>query len=143
MTMATLEFVKMQGCGNDYIFVVADTVRPADPAALSRRLSDRHFGIGADGIIMLCPSRSADLRMEMYNADGSRGEMCGNGIRCLARLAYERGTPRRNPLRVETDCGVKTVALKLDASERVVGATVDMGAPVLEGGKFPLRPTAA
>jgi diaminopimelate epimerase len=135
--MATLEFVKMQGCGNDYIFIVADRVRPADPAALSRRLSDRRFGVGGDGIIMLCPSRSADLRMEMYNADGSRGEMCGNGIRCLARLAYERGAPRKNPLTIETDCGIKTVALMLDASERVVGATVDMGEPILEGRRIP------
>jgi len=136
--MATLDFTKMQGCGNDYIFIVANHVRPADPAALSRRVSDRRFGIGGDGIIMLCPSRAADLRMEMYNADGSRGEMCGNGIRCLARLAWERGIARRNPLSVETDCGIKTVALRLDASERVIGATVDMGEPILEGREIPV-----
>ena len=89
--MAKLSFTKMHGCGNDYIYVIADRVRPADPAALSRRLSDRRFGIGGDGLIMLAPSKSADVRMEMYNADGSRGEMCGNGIRCVARLHYERG----------------------------------------------------
>ncbi len=136
--MATLDFTKMQGCGNDYIYIVANQVRPADPAALSRRLSDRRFGIGGDGIIMLCPSRVADLRMEMYNADGSRGEMCGNGIRCMARLAWERGIARCNPLAVETDCGIKTVALRLDASERVVGATVDMGEPILEGREIPV-----
>jgi diaminopimelate epimerase len=136
--MAALDFVKMQGCGNDYIFIVADHVRPADPPALARRLSDRRFGVGGDGIIMLCPSRAADLRMEMYNADGSRGEMCGNGIRCLARLAWERGMPHRNPLTVETDCGVRTVTLRLDGSERVVGATVDMGEPILEGRQIPV-----
>jgi diaminopimelate epimerase len=135
--MATLEFVKMHGCGNDYVYVVADRVRPADPAALSRRLSDRHFGVGGDGLILLAPSRSADFRMEMYNADGSRGEMCGNGIRCLARLAYERGIARKNPMAVETDCGVKTVTLRLDASERVVAATVDMGEPILDGSEIP------
>ncbi len=135
--MATLEFVKMQGCGNDYIYIVADRVRPADPAALSRRLSDRRFGVGGDGLIMLCRSSSADLRMEMYNADGSRGEMCGNGIRCLARLAYERGIARRNPIAIETDCGVRTVALQLDASERVAGATVDMGEPILDARSIP------
>ena len=89
-------------------------MRPADPAALSRRLSDRRFGIGGDGLIMLAPSTSADVRMEMYNADGSRGEMCGNGIRCVARLHYERGPRAQNPMVVETDCGLKTVALKLD-----------------------------
>jgi diaminopimelate epimerase len=135
--MATLEFVKMQGCGNDYIYVVGDRVRPADPAGLSRRLSDRRFGVGGDGLIMLCPSRNADLRMEMYNADGSRGEMCGNGIRCLARLAYETGMAHKNPIAVETDCGIKTVLLRLDSSERVVGATVDMGEPILDGRAIP------
>ncbi len=135
--MATLEFTKMQGCGNDYIYVVAMRARPADPAALSVRLSDRHFGIGADGLIMLVPSRNADLRMEMYNADGSRGDMCGNGIRCLARMAWERGIARRNPLAVETDAGIKTVEL-LIAGGRVTGATVDMGEPILEGREIPV-----
>ena len=114
--MAKLGFTKMHGCGNDYIYVIADRVRPADPAALSRRLSDRRFGIGGDGLIILAPSKSADVRMEMYNADGSRGEMCGNGIRCVARLHYERASrPRnpqnpQNPIVVETDCGLKSVA---------------------------------
>jgi diaminopimelate epimerase len=135
--MAALEFVKMQGCGNDYIYVVADRIRPADPAALSRRLSDRHFGVGGDGLILLAPSRKADLRMEMYNADGSRGDMCGNGIRCLARLAYERGIARRNPLTVETDAGLMTVELRIDGGA-VTGATVDMGEPILDGRKIPV-----
>ena len=135
--MATLEFTKMHGCGNDYIYVIADKTRPADPAALSIRLSDRRFGIGGDGLIMLAPSRRADVRMEMYNADGSRGEMCGNGIRCLARLARERGLVGRNPIAVETDCGIKTVALIL-SDGRVTGATVDMGEPILEGREIPV-----
>ena len=111
--MATLEFTKMHGCGNDYIYVVAMRARPADPSALSVKLSDRHFGVGGDGLIMLAPSHKADIRMEMYNADGSRGDMCGNGIRCLARLAFERGLVRANPMVVETDAGLKTVALRL------------------------------
>src|SRR5258708_14724891 len=98
--MATLEFTKMHGCGNDYIYVVATRARPADPSALSIRLSDRHFGIGGDGLIMLAPSNSADIRMEMYNAAGSRGDMCGNGIRCLARLANARGIAPRSPIAV-------------------------------------------
>jgi diaminopimelate epimerase len=141
--MRKLPFVKMHGCGNDYIYVVADRIRPADPGALSKRLSDRRFGIGGDGLIMLCPSKSADariktadVRMEMYNADGSRGEMCGNGIRCVARLHYETSGTHKNPIAVDTDCGVKTITLKLDGG-RPVAATVDMGEPILEGREIP------
>ena len=135
--MASLEFTKMHGCGNDYVYIVALKARPADPAALARRVSDRHFGIGGDGLIMLAPSRAGDIRMEMYNADGSRGDMCGNGIRCVARLAYERGIVRKNPMVVETDAGPKTIELKL-RGEKFVAATVDMGAPILEGREIPL-----
>ena len=136
--MATLQFTKMHGCGNDYIFVVATSVRPADPVALSTRLSDRHFGIGGDGLILLAPSNRADIMMEMYNADGSRGDMCGNGIRCLARLAFERGIVRANPMIVETDAGLKTVLLQLEG-RRVIGATVDMGEPILDGREIPVN----
>src|ERR1700732_1492589 len=127
--MATLEFTKMHGCGNDYVYVAA---------LRARRLSDRHSGIGGDGLIMLAPSNSADIRMEMYNADGSRGDMCGNGIRCLARLAFERGIVRKNPMVVETDAGLKTVELRMERGH-VVGATVDMGAPILEGRDIPVN----
>jgi len=134
--MASLEFTKMHGCGNDYIYVVALKARPADPPALAKRLSDRHFGIGGDGLIMLAPSRAADVRMEMYNADGSRGDMCGNGIRCVARIAYERGITRKNPLVVETDAGLKTIALQI-ADGHVIGATVDMGEPILDARQIP------
>ena len=128
----------MHGCGNDYIYVVAMRARPADPSALSVRLSDRHFGIGGDGLIMLAPSNTADLRMEMYNADGSRGDMCGNGIRCLARLAFERGIVRTNPMVVETDAGLKTVELHME-NGGVASATVDMGEPILEGRDIPVN----
>src|SRR5216684_1767805 len=122
--MATLQFTKMQGCGNDYIYVVAMRARPADPSALSIRLSDRHFGVGGDGLIMLAPSNTADLWREMYDADGSCGDMRGNGIRCLARLAFERGIVRANPMVVETDAGMKTVELRMEKG-REVSATVD------------------
>lgn len=135
--MRKLAFTKMHGCGNDYVYIVADRTRPADPGALARRLSDRRFGIGGDGLIMLCPSKSADVRMEMYNADGSRGEMCGNGIRCVARLHYELSGGRKNPIVVDTDCGPKTIALKVNGS-RAVAATVDMGEPILEGREIPV-----
>jgi diaminopimelate epimerase len=134
--MRKLPFVKMHGCGNDYIYVVADRVRPADPAGLAKRLSDRRFGIGGDGLIMLCPSSTADVRMEMYNADGSRAEMCGNGIRCVARLYHETWPAPKNPLAVETDGGIKTITLKLDGRE--VAATVDMGEPMLDGRVIPV-----
>jgi diaminopimelate epimerase len=136
--MRKLAFTKMHGCGNDYIYIVADRMRPADPGALAKRLSDRHFGIGGDGLIMLCPSKTADVRMEMYNADGSRGEMCGNAIRCVARLHSELSGARKNPIVVDTDCGPKTIALKLDEAGRVAAATVDMGAPILEGREIPV-----
>ncbi|HVC44854.1 MAG TPA: diaminopimelate epimerase [Candidatus Binataceae bacterium] len=134
--MRKLTFTKMHGCGNDYVYVVADRLRPADPGALARRLADRRFGIGGDGLIMLCPSSTADVRMEMYNADGSRGEMCGNGIRCVARLHYER-SGGRNPIVVETDCGPKSIELRV-ADGRAVAATVDMGEPILEGRAIPV-----
>jgi diaminopimelate epimerase len=127
----------MHGCGNDYVYVVADRIRPADPAGLARRLSDRRFGIGGDGLIMLCPSTNADVRMEMYNADGSRGEMCGNGIRCLARLHYETAGGHKNPLAVDTDCGIKLVTLTVSAGGPVA-ATVDMGEPILAGRDIPV-----
>jgi len=136
--MRKLAFTKMHGCGNDYIYIVADRTRPADPGALAQRLSDRRFGIGGDGLIMLCPSKTADVRMEMYNTDGSRGEMCGNGIRCVARLHYELSRERQNPLVVDTDCGPKTIAIKLDDAGRVAAATVDMGAPILDGREIPV-----
>ncbi len=135
--MRKLAFTKMHGCGNDYVYIVADRMRPADPGALARRLSDRRFGIGGDGLIMLCPSTTADVRMEMYNADGSRGEMCGNGIRCVARLHYELSGGRKNPIVVDTDCGPKTIALKVDDGH-AAAATVDMGAPILEGREIPV-----
>jgi diaminopimelate epimerase len=133
--MPKLEFVKMHGCGNDYIYIVADRMRPTDPGVLARRISDRRFGIGGDGLIMLCPSISADVKMEMYNADGSRGEMCGNGIRCLARLHHELTGGRTNPIRVETDCGIKTVTVRTNGG--AFEATVDMGEPILEGREIP------
>jgi diaminopimelate epimerase len=133
--MPKLPFVKMHGCGNDYVYVVADKVRPSDPGELSKRVSDRRFGVGGDGLIMLCPSDKADVRMEMYNADGSRGEMCGNGIRCVARLYHSVSGGAKNPIAVDTDCGIKTIALRVDGNH--VDATVDMGEPILEGREIP------
>jgi len=135
--MATVPFVKMHGCGNDYIYVDAREVRLANPSVLATRWSNRHFGIGADGLILIQPSERADIRMEMYNADGSRGDMCGNGIRCLARFVHDRKIVQSNPLAVETDSGIRQIELKIDAGV-VTSATVDMGEPILEGRQIPV-----
>jgi diaminopimelate epimerase len=111
---------------------------PADPAALARRLCDRHRGIGADGLILLAPSATADCRMVVLNADGSRAEMCGNGIRTLAKFVLDRGLARANPLSVETDAGIKRLACTRDENGRVTRVTVDMGTPEWEGRRIPV-----
>jgi diaminopimelate epimerase len=133
-----IPFTKMHGAGNDYVYVNGFEVKIPDPAALARAVSPRRTGIGSDGLILVEPSSIAAVRMEMYNADGSRGEMCGNGIRCVGKLAYERGLTRENPLRVETDSGVKTLELEV-AGGKVARVTVDMGPPVLDPRQIPAR----
>jgi len=132
-----LPFTKMHGIGNDYVYVDCFANRVADPASLARQVSPRRTGIGSDGLILICPSDVADCRMEMYNADGSRGEMCGNGIRCVAKYAYEHGLARVNPLRIETDAGIKEIRLSF-TGVRVREATVDMGAPIFDGPAIPI-----
>jgi diaminopimelate epimerase len=127
----------MHGIGNDYVYVDCFAHRVADPAALARRISPRRTGIGSDGLILICPSAVADCRMEMYNADGSRGEMCGNGIRCVGKYVAEHGLVRANPLRIETDAGVKLVQLDRRGAH-VERVTVDMGVPVLDGPQIPV-----
>jgi diaminopimelate epimerase len=132
-----MHFTKMHGIGNDYIYV--DCFRnpmPHDPAGLSRVVSDRHFGIGADGLILICPSDKADARMRMFNADGSESEMCGNGIRCVAKFLYDHGLVRKPVLTIETGRGV--LKLELDIAGGVVKQVrVDMGEPILEPAKIP------
>lgn len=135
--MATLPFVKMHGIGNDYVYVDAFAHRVADPAALARRVSPRRTGIGSDGLILICPSDVADARMEMYNADGSRGAMCGNGIRCVGKYVADHGLSTNQPLRIETDSGIKTLSLARRGGQ-VVEVTVDMGAPILDGPRIPV-----
>lgn len=135
--MARLRFTKMHGIGNDYVYVDCFSQTVADPAGLARRVSPRRTGIGSDGLILICPSSIADCRMEMYNADGSRGQMCGNGIRCVGKYVYEHGLARRESLRIETDAGVKLLRLHTDRGA-VVRVTVDMGEPILEGPRIPV-----
>jgi diaminopimelate epimerase len=128
----------MQGCGNDYVYVDAFHNAVEDPAALAKAMSDRRFGIGSDGLILILPSDRADLRMRMWNADGSEAEMCGNGIRCVAKLAYERGlVPRKPRLSAETGAGVLGLDLAL-RDGRVDAVTVDMGTPGLERSEIPM-----
>jgi len=132
-----LPFTKMHGISNDYIYVNAFTTKVPDPAAVAQKVSDRRTGIGGDGLILICPSATAHARMEMYNADGSRGEMCGNGIRCVGKYVYEHGLARVNPLKVDTDAGLKTLFLEL-TNGRVSRVTVDMGEPILDGPRIPV-----
>ena len=132
-----MRFTKMHGIGNDYVYV--DCIRqppPRDPAALSRRISDRHFGVGGDGLILIGPSERADARMRMYNADGSEAEMCGNGVRCVAKYVYDHGIARKPVLTIETGRGVLTLEVQVEA-DRVRRVRVDMGEPILEGPKIP------
>jgi diaminopimelate epimerase len=135
--MARLRFTKMHGIGNDYVYVECFTQPVANPAALARRVSPRRTAVGSDGLILICPSTTADCRMEMYNADGSRGEMCGNGIRCVGKYAYEHGLARKDTLSVDTDAGIKTLQLHT-AAGRVTAVTVDMGEPLLDGPRIPV-----
>ncbi len=131
-----MRFTKMQGLGNDYIYVNGFEETVTDAPALARRMSDRHFGVGSDGLVLILPSARCDLRMVMYNADGSRGAMCGNASRCVAKYAYERALTRKRSLRLETDSG--DVALDLTVERgKVTQVRVDMGAPVFEAAKVP------
>ena len=132
-----MRFNKMQGAGNDYVYVDCFTQpAPTDPAALSRAVSDRHFGIGSDGLILIMPSERADARMRMFNADGSESEMCGNGVRCVAKFVYDHGIARKPKLAIETGRGVLALELQVER-DRVQRVRVDMGEPILEAERIP------
>ncbi len=131
-----MKFTKMQGIGNDYIYFNCFEETIENPAELSRRLSDRRFGIGGDGICLIKPSDRADAFMDLYNADGSRAMMCGNGIRCVGKYVYERGICRRDVLKIDTLSGVKTLYLTVE-NGIVTAVKVNMGEPILEPAKIP------
>ena len=131
-----MKFTKMQGIGNDYIYFNCFEEAIENPAELSRRLSDRRFGIGGDGICLIKPSDRADAFMDLYNADGSRAMMCGNGIRCVGKYVYERGICRRDVLKIDTLSGVKTLYLTVE-NGTVTAVKVNMGEPILEPAKIP------
>ncbi len=136
-----MQFTKMHGLGNDYVYVNGFEEPVDDPADLARRVADRHFGVGGDGLILILPSESGsgDVRMRMFNADGSEAQMCGNGVRCVAKYAHDHGLSDANPLRVETAAGVKVIDLQLDGEGKVATATVDMGEPVLDAPRIPVK----
>lgn len=135
-----MKFTKMHGLGNSYIYVNGFEERVADPPALARAVSDRNTGVGSDGLILIRPSDVADARMEMYNMDGSRGQMCGNGIRCVAKYVHDHGLSRRNPMHIETDAGVLTLELTVERG-RVSRVRVDMGEPRLRPEDLPVKLT--
>ena len=132
-----MQFTKMQGAGNDYIYVDCfDEPLPHNIPDLARRISDRRFGVGGDGLILICPSDRADAEMRMYNADGSSAEMCGNGIRCVAKYVYDHGICQQDTLRIESAGNVRTLELTL-VDDRVQQVRVDMGPPVLTPAAIP------
>lgn len=131
-----MRFTKMHGAGNDYVYVETFEQTLSDPAALAQSVSDRHFGIGSDGLVLIGPAEQADVTMRMFNADGSESEMCGNAIRCVAKYAWEHGLSRANPMRIATGAGIKTLELEVDDGQ-VQAVTVDMGEPILEPAKIP------
>src|SRR4051812_5327521 len=133
-----MRFTKMHGIGNDYVYVDCFQEKiPGDPAELARRIADRHFGVGGDGLILICPSQKADARMRMFNADGSEAEMCGNGVRCLAKYVHDHGIAPKRQLAIETGNGVLTLDLEVREG-KVERVKVDMGEPVLEPAKIPV-----
>ncbi|PQO26227.1 diaminopimelate epimerase [Blastopirellula marina] len=132
-----MRFTKMHGAGNDYVYVnLFEEQLPAPPETLAPLVSDRHFGIGGDGLILITPSEVADARMRMFNADGSEAEMCGNGLRCVAKYVYDHGIAKKDKLSLETGAGVLSVQLETDGNlaKRV---TVNMGEPILDAAKIP------
>lgn len=137
-----MKFTKMHGIGNDYVYVDGFAETVDDPAALAPRIADRHYGVGGDGLILvLPPSANADahVRMRMFNADGSEAEMCGNGIRCVAKYAYDHGLSDARPMRVQTAAGVKSIDYAIGNDGRLATATVDMGPPILEPAQIPVE----
>ena len=133
-----MKFTKMHGAGNDYIYVNCFTEElPSDLSELARRISHRHYGVGGDGLILIRPSKIADAQMQMFNADGSESEMCGNGIRCVAKYVYDHGIAAQQNLKIETGAGVLDLELEIGEDNRTSLVTVDMGKPILEASEVP------
>ena len=141
MERKNMKFTKMQGCGNDYLYVngAAEKISAEKKPEIVRFLSDRHFGVGGDGVIFINPHEDADFEMEMYNADGTRSEMCGNGIRCVAKYVYDKGLTNRKNVSIISAGKVKYLELTTDENNKVVSVRVNMGAPILEPPEIPVK----
>ena len=135
-----MKFTKMHGCGNDYVYVNCFSETVDNPEEVAKIVSDRHFGIGSDGLILIKPSKVADFEMAMYNSDGSRGEMCGNGIRCVAKYVYDFGLTDQTSISVETLAGIKYLDLTVE-NGKAVKVRVNMGAPILTPAEIPVDPS--
>lgn len=133
-----MKFTKMHGCGNDYVYVNCFKEQVDDPSKLAVQVSDRHFGIGSDGLILICPSEQADFRMRMFNADGSEGKMCGNGVRCIAKYVYDYGLTDKTRISIETKGGIKYLDLQAE-NGKVKTVKVDMGEPILNTKEIPVE----
>lgn len=132
-----MNFTKMQGCGNDYVYVDCTKSLIENIPETAVKVSDRHFGIGSDGLILIRPSKVADFMMDMYNYDGSSGKMCGNGIRCVAKYVYDKGLTDKTTLKIETLSGIKDLELTVE-SKKVTSVTVDMGTPITKPSLIPV-----
>ena len=132
-----MRFTKMEGCGNDYIYINGFEEEVKYPDMLAVAMSERHFGVGADGLVLILPSEVADFRMRMFNMDGSEGEMCGNAVRCIGKYVYERGMTQKNVITLETLGGIKTLQLHIQ-NDFVIAVTADMGEPILEAAQIPV-----
>ena len=131
-----MKFTKMHGLGNDYVYVDATKEKiPDNISEIAKFISDRHFGVGADGLILICPSDRCDFKMKMYNMDGSEAQMCGNGIRCVGKYVYDKGLTKKNTITIETLAGDKTLNLNIE-NGKVSTVKVDMGEPILEPKKY-------
>ncbi|AEV69789.1 diaminopimelate epimerase [Acetivibrio clariflavus] len=133
-----MKFTKMQGLGNDYIYVNCFTEKVADPSKMAKILSDRHFGIGSDGLVLIMPSETCDFKMRMFNSDGSEAEMCGNAIRCVGKYVYDNGLTQKTVIKIETLAGIKILDMKVE-NGKVAMVRVDMGEPVLQPALIPVK----
>lgn len=134
-----MKFTKMHGIGNDYIYFNCLEKEIENPEELSIKLSDRHFGVGGDGIVLILPSDKADFRMRMFNADGSEGKMCGNATRCIGKYVYEKGITNKREITLETLSGIKTLKLSVNEENKVEGVEVNMGEAILKASEIPVK----
>lgn len=133
-----LNFTKMEGCGNDYIYFDCMEKEIDDPTSLAVKISDRHFGVGGDGIVLICSSKVADAKMRMFNIDGSEGKMCGNAIRCVSKYLYDNKIVSKKVMTIETLSGIKEIKVTTDGDDKVILATVDMGKAEFNPKKIPV-----